>query len=93
MAPFGMGNPRPVFDAPSVEIVGGPTLMKERHLTMTVKQQGRMFRAIAWRGAERLPLLRDRRQGLEIAFSVTQNTWGGDAAIELEVADARAPGA
>jgi single-stranded-DNA-specific exonuclease len=93
LAPFGMGNPRPVFDAPAVEIVSGPTVIKERHLSMTMRQQGRMFRAIAWRGAERLPLLRDRRQGLEIAFSVTQNTWGGDAAIELEVADARAPGA
>jgi single-stranded-DNA-specific exonuclease len=91
LAPFGMGNPRPVFDAPAVEIVRGPSLLKERHLSMTVRQHGRMFRAVAWRGADRLPLFQEHRQGLDLAYSVAQNTWGGDTAIELEVADARPP--
>jgi single-stranded-DNA-specific exonuclease len=91
LAPFGMGNPRPVFDAPGVEIVSGPTIVKERHLTMTVRQQGRMFRAISWRGAERLPILQENRRGIDLAYSVAQNTWGGATAIELEIADARPP--
>jgi single-stranded-DNA-specific exonuclease len=91
LAPFGMGNPRPVFDAPGVEIVAGPTLLKERHLSMTVRQQGRMFRAIAWRGAERLALLEENRHGIDLAYSVVHNTWGGDTAIELEIADVRPP--
>jgi single-stranded-DNA-specific exonuclease len=91
LAPFGMGNPRPLFDAPAVEIVAGPTLLKERHLTMTVRQQGRLFRAIAWRGAERLQQLQEHRNAVDLAYSVGQNTWGGDTAIELEVADVRPP--
>jgi single-stranded-DNA-specific exonuclease len=91
LAPFGMGNPRPVFDAPAVEIVRGPTIMKERHLSMTVRQQGRLFRAVAWRSAERLPLLQEHRQGIDLAYSVCQNTWGGETSVELEVADARPP--
>jgi single-stranded-DNA-specific exonuclease len=91
LAPFGMANPRPVFEAPAVQIVSGPTPMKDRHLTMTVRQHGRLFRAIAWRGVERLPHLQEHRGDVELAFSVTQSTWGGDTAIELEVADARVP--
>ena len=49
LAPFGAGNPRPVFAARRVEIVDGPRTLKERHLKMALKQDGRIFRAIAWR--------------------------------------------
>jgi single-stranded-DNA-specific exonuclease len=91
LAPFGMANPRPVFDAPAVEIVGGPTIMKERHLRMTVRQSGRLFRAVAWRAAGHLALLEEHRQRIDLAYSVVQNTWQGDVSIELEVADARPP--
>ena len=52
------GNPRPVFHAGPVEIVDGPRTLKERHLKMTFKQEGRRFRAIAWRAAERAALPR-----------------------------------
>ena len=45
LAPFGAGNPRPVFAARGVEIVDGPRKLKERHLKMTLKQDGRIFRA------------------------------------------------
>ena len=49
LAPFGAGNPRPVFSARRVEIIDGPRKLKERHLKMSLKQDGRIFRAIAWR--------------------------------------------
>ena len=35
------------------EIVDGPRSIKERHLKMTFNQEGRRFRAMAWRAAER----------------------------------------
>ena len=53
MGPFGLANPRPVFHAGPVEIVDGPRSIKDRHLKMTFNQDGRRFRAIAWRAAER----------------------------------------
>ena len=40
-----------------VEIVDGPRTLKERHLKMTFSQDGRRFRAIAWRAAERAEFL------------------------------------
>jgi len=93
LAPFGMGNPRPVFDARAVEIVAGPSRLKDRHVTMTVRQDGRLFRAIAWRGADRLDLLDAHRAALDLAYSVERNTWGGASTLELQVADVRPPGA
>jgi single-stranded-DNA-specific exonuclease len=89
MAPFGMGNPRPLFDAPAVEIVSGPRVLKDRHLTMTVRQQGRLFRAVAWRSAERLEVFQAHRAALDLAYSVNRTTWSGEPTIELDVTDAR----
>jgi single-stranded-DNA-specific exonuclease len=91
MAPFGLGNPRPVFDGGSaVEIVNGPHRMKDRHLSMNVKQNGRVFRAIAWRGAERATFLEEHRQAVRLAYSLDKNTFRGETNIELNVADVQA---
>lgn len=93
LAPFGCANPRPVFESSGIEILGGPSIMKERHLSMTVRQEGRLFRAVAWRSADRLAQLQEHRQSIDLAFSVAENTWRGTSAIELEVADIRVPSA
>jgi single-stranded-DNA-specific exonuclease len=87
LAPFGMGNPRPVFDGETVEIVRGPTRMKDRHLSMSVKQNGRVFRAIAWRGVEKAAFLEEHRKAVRLAYSLDKNTYQGETTIELNVAD------
>ena len=61
LAPFGAGNPRPVFAARGVEIIDGPRKLKERHLKMALKQDGRIFRAVAWRAAERHDFLAEHK--------------------------------
>src|SRR3954447_8743702 len=64
LAPFGAGNPRPVFSARRVEIIDGPRILKERHLKMALKQDGRIFRAIAWRAAEKHEYLSEHKAAL-----------------------------
>jgi single-stranded-DNA-specific exonuclease len=92
MAPFGAGNPRPVFAARKVEIVDGPRKLKDRHLTMALRQDGRIFRAVAWRAAERHDYLAERRGSLDVAFSLDQNQYNGETFVELTLADARGAG-
>jgi single-stranded-DNA-specific exonuclease len=87
MGPFGMANPRPVFHASGVEIVDGPRALKERHLKMTFCQDGRRFRAIAWRAAERAEFLNQHRAGVNLAFSLEKNEFQGETYLELSVAD------
>ena len=89
LEPFGQGNRRPVFQADPVEIVDGPHTMKDRHLRMTVRQEQRRFRAVAWRAAERQEFYRAHRSALNIAFSLTENTYRGETFIELNVADVK----
>src|SRR3989475_1087977 len=89
LAPFGAGNPRPVFAARRVEIVDGPRKLKERHLKMALKQDGRIFRAIAWRAAERHDYLTEHKAALDVAFSLEQNQYNGETFVELTLADLR----
>lgn len=91
LGPFGMGNPRPVFHANPVEIVDGPRTIKERHLKMTFSQEGRRFRAIAWRAAERTGFLEQHRAAVNLAFSLDRNEYQGETYLELSVCDIRAP--
>jgi single-stranded-DNA-specific exonuclease len=89
LAPFGAGNPRPVFAARRVEIIDGPRKIKERHLKMALRQDGRIFRAIAWRGAERHDYLIEHKAALDVAFSLEQNQYNGETYVELTLADIR----
>jgi single-stranded-DNA-specific exonuclease len=88
LAPFGAGNPRPVFAARGVQIIDGPRTLKQRHLKMALKQNGRVFRAIAWRAAERQDALGDQRT-IDVAFSLEQNQYNGEVFVELNIADFR----
>jgi single-stranded-DNA-specific exonuclease len=87
LAPFGAGNPRPIFAARRVEIVDGPRRLKERHLKMSLRQDGRIFRAVAWRAAERHGFLSEHRAALDVAFSLEQNQYNGETYTELTLAD------
>ena len=96
LEPFGAGNPRPVFSSGAVQLAGEPRVLKSRHLAMRVRQQGRVFRAVAWRMADREDFVARHRDALDLAFNLTENDYRGERTIELSVndvrsADARAP--
>ncbi len=91
MAPFGMGNPKPLFTTEPIDIVDGPRRLKERHLKMSLRQHGRTFRALAWNAVEKEPVLAGPGGALEIAYSLEQNEFNGTTYTELRLADARRP--
>ena len=91
LAPFGVGNACPVFRASGVEIVDGPRLVKDRHLKMALRQEGRIMRGIAWRAADREAFVSQHRAAIDLAYSLEQDTWNGERYLQLSVADFRAP--
>jgi single-stranded-DNA-specific exonuclease len=91
LAPFGAGNPRPIFRASGVEIVDGPRRVKERHLKMAFRQDGRVMRGIAWRASEREGFVAEHRTAIDLAFSLEQDTWEGERYLQLSIADFKAP--
>jgi single-stranded-DNA-specific exonuclease len=91
LAPFGAGNPCPVFRTSRVEIVDGPRRLKDRHLKMAFKQDGRILRGIAWRASERENFVTEHKAAIDLAFSLENDTYNGERYLQLSVADFRAP--
>src|SRR5687768_1831753 len=91
LAPFGAGNPCPMFRTSRVEIIDGPRRVKDRHLKMAFRQDGRVMRGIAWRASERESFVTEHRAGIDLAFSLEQDTWNGERYLQLSVADFKAP--
>ena len=83
--------PKPVFRASPVELLQPPRRLKDRHLALMFKQNGRAFRAIAWRAVDREDYLIANRSGLELAYSLEQGEYRGEVTTELTVADVRVP--
>jgi len=86
--PFGIGNPRPVFIAEDVDVLGEPTLIQNRHLKFWLRQRGRVFEAIAW---EKAKLWKDLSRGLslDIAYSFQIADYKGKKQINLILEDVR----
>jgi hypothetical protein len=57
---------------------------------MALRQQGRIFRAVAWRAAERHDFLEEHRTAVDVAFSLEQNQYNGETYVELTLADVKA---
>lgn len=91
LAPFGAANPRPVFHARRVEVVDGPRRIKDRHLKLSFKQDGRVFRGIAWRAIEREAFVTEHRSAIDLAFSLERDSWNGERYVQLTVADFKVP--
>ena len=84
-------TPASLVDDSPVEVVDGPRRLKERHLKMTFKQDGRLIRGIHWNAVEREEDLAARKTGLELAYTLEENEFQGEKYLELRVEDFRAP--
>ena len=91
LAPYGAGNPRPVFRTSGVEVVDGPRRIKDRHLKLSFRQDGRVMRGIAWRAADRESFVCEHRAAIDLAFSLEQDNWNGERYLQLTIADFKAP--
>lgn len=89
LAPFGMGNPSPVFRSGAARVTAGPKVIKQRHLSFSLSQGSRTYRALMWRGAERAAEIEAQRGALDVAYSLENNHYMGETTIELRVADLR----
>lgn len=57
LAPFGAGNPYPQFFVRNLEVCGPPTIVKEKHLRIRLRQGTRTLFFKAWNFADRADML------------------------------------
>lgn len=76
MAPFGFGNPAPVLAVLGAEVAGAPVVMKEKHLRVHLRQEGRSLFPRAWNFAARSGEF--AAGTVDAAFSVEEDFYGED---------------
>jgi single-stranded-DNA-specific exonuclease len=74
LAPFGHGNPPPLLAALDVEVAGQPVAMKEKHLRVTVRQNGRTLVLKAWNFAGRAGEMAPGAR-VDIAFTLEEDAY------------------
>jgi len=89
LAPFGIGNPKPMFWTAGASLADGPRRMKERHLSMSLRHEGVALRGVFWRAAERAAAIEAARGGLDVVYAVEQNSFKGTSSLEVSLADVR----
>jgi single-stranded-DNA-specific exonuclease len=90
MDPFGPGNMQPVFAASDLEVLGGPIILKEKHLKLTVKDKGgrQKITAIGFGMAAYKSLILDSNS-FELAFTIQENHFNGTKSLQLYLKDIR----
>jgi single-stranded-DNA-specific exonuclease len=90
LAPFGIGNPVPVFASNKVEVVAGPWLLKEHHLKMQLGRPGSRLDAIWWKNGGIADTI-TRGNALDVAYTVDRDFYQGEEKLLLTIRDLRGP--
>lgn len=90
LAPFGFGNPPPVLAILDAQIAATPVVLKEKHLRVQLRQNGRNLLSKAWNFAARAPELAAGAR-VDAAFCIEEDPysesrgWGGWAAVLKDI--------
>jgi single-stranded-DNA-specific exonuclease len=91
LAPYGYGNPRPVFASRDARVSGRPRLLQEKHVKMQVAQRGRVLDAIGWRKSAWMEQLGNPAATLDLAFTLDLNHYQNQTTLQLELLDIITP--
>jgi single-stranded-DNA-specific exonuclease len=88
-APFGIGNPTPVFAARRLRVAGTPRVVGSGHLRMTLTDGEASLEAIGFGMGDRLGEV-DRGSGpIDAAFRLEENSWNGRTTLQAKLLDLR----
>jgi single-stranded-DNA-specific exonuclease len=89
LAPFGYGNPVPIFSSRGVTVGGGPWILKEKHLKWRVRAGAGLLDAIWWRRATAANQLLTNDK-VDLAYTLSKDSYLGEEKLLLTVKDVRA---
>jgi single-stranded-DNA-specific exonuclease len=88
MEPFGPGNCKPLFLVRNVLDTGHSKVVKDLHLKLSVMQNNTVYSGIGFNLADRIGYLKNR-QPVDVVFTLDENEWNGNKALQLKVVDLR----
>lgn len=83
LAPYGIGNPEPVFLSKSLEIVN-QKMFNEKHMSLKLKNGTKTYDAVWFNSKLQL----EPENKIDIVFTPEINTWNGSHNLRLRIIDA-----
>ena len=90
LAPFGRGNPVPVFASKRMNVVGGPWVLKDQHLKLQVQCNGSRVDAIWWKNGTRADNIGVGSQ-VDLAYTLSRDSYLGKDKLLLTIRDMQLP--
>lgn len=90
LAPFGNGNPDPVFASRKMRIVAGPWVLKDQHLKFQVQCNGSRVDAIWWKNGGLADTIITGSQ-VDLAYTMSRDSYLGRNKLLLTIRDMRLP--
>ncbi|MGE3063869.1 MAG: single-stranded-DNA-specific exonuclease RecJ [bacterium] len=88
LSPFGFMNSKPLFASRRVSVVGYPSLLKEKHLRVCLKQNCKTFECIWFNnGKEMLREISLPNKLFDVAYYIAKNEYAGRNVIQLQLID------
>ncbi|MBN1695196.1 single-stranded-DNA-specific exonuclease RecJ [candidate division WOR-3 bacterium] len=82
LAPFGVGNPAPVFAALDIELADIPNIVGKNHLKFTVRDANKCISCIGFSLGDKIDLLRNSKK-FSIAYSPFVDEWNGGVSLKI----------
>ncbi len=87
LAPFGIGNSRPVFATKNAEVIEARGVGQDKkHLKLAVRQNGNTFSGIGFNLGDHAPKLTTGDHA-DIAYTIDKNEWNGNSELQLKITD------
>jgi single-stranded-DNA-specific exonuclease len=90
LAPFGIGNPVPLFASNNVEVVAGPWVLKEHHLKLQLGGGDARLDAIWWKNGGIAGTIAPGT-ALDVAYTLDRDVYHGEEKLLLTIRDIRGP--
>jgi single-stranded-DNA-specific exonuclease len=82
LAPFGTGNPNPIFAAFDIELADNPNIVGKNHLKFTAKNNDKYVQCIGFSLGDKINLLRNSEK-FSIAYSPFIDDWNGKVSLKI----------
>ena len=86
-APFGPGNPKPIFSSRNTTLEGAPYYIgkDKSHVKFKLSHQSYMFDAIAFGFADFF--LKNNKEQLDVCYTIEENNWNGKTSLQINIKD------
>jgi single-stranded-DNA-specific exonuclease len=88
-APFGVGNPTPVFLIRRAEVEGVPRVVGSGHLKLALSDGARRLEAIGFGMGERIGEANPAAGPIDVVFKLEENVWNGRTTVQARLVDLR----